>query len=76
MTTYRIIRRRSLTGTELFKVQKKGWFWWTDVTQIDDHEGLITTSSTIWFRSLYDARHWISLQADECDLVIETIRAL
>lgn len=76
VTTFRIVRRRSLTGTETFKVQRKMLFWWKDVVGLVANGEMAATRTVIWFHSIHDARHWISLQEEGCDLVVETVKAL
>lgn len=74
MKTYRIVRRKSVTGTETFKVQEKRWFWWSDVQQPSTHEGLVNSMETIWHPNIYAARRWVSAQASGADIVIEVLK--
>lgn len=73
MTTYRIIRQ-TFDGSDYYKIQKKLIFWWTDVQRHDDHKGLLCSRSTIWFKNIFEARHWINLTHCGKEVVIETVK--
>lgn len=75
MSTYRIVCQYSpATCTQRFKVQKKFLWFWLDVNDIIDHDGLSNFYETKWFTYQSDAENWVQSHSPQMETVVKVMK--